>query len=220
MKCLGATTSNVLCVAPVPCTIIEEHVEEQCRLFIPHLNKNFQKKDSHKAWLINEKRCKEKELNISKMGIYCALNGKGKSREVKSRAKLRLKSSSPHPVALSWYLRKWRPCLTIGENPATQRAIAWNVGTSYTTEKRSISLYCADTAKVWIHQEKLHLPSCCCIHAENGTEDPYRGNNTLHRHSYQVIRSRRKGFLRLLDYWGGPLQTAVSAHYMVFMKFF
>ena len=42
---------------------------------------------------------------------------------------------------------------------------------------------------------------------------------TLYSYSYKVTRRTPNGFLRLLDYWGGPLETAVLARYMVFGKF-
>ena len=99
------------------------------------------------------KRCKEKGLNISKNGIYCILIGKGKTRQAKSRGEVTPKKKQPPPSRTKVVVKKVKT-LAIGENPGTQRAIARNVGTSYVTVKRIILLYCADTAKVWIHQDK------------------------------------------------------------------
>ena len=42
---------------------------------------------------------------------------------------------------------------------------------------------------------------------------------TLYSYFYKVTRRRPNGFLRLLDYWGGPLETAVPARYMVLEGF-
>ena len=73
------------------------------------------------------------------------MNGKGKTREAKSRGELTPKKKQPPPSCTKLVVKKVKT-LAIGENPGTQRAIARNVGTSYVNVKRIISLYCANTA--------------------------------------------------------------------------